>query len=110
MCTLPGLAEKLKAVCDVNDKYDEPMLRYSDSKVLSWLRRKVVAVRDHLAATARDGVASKQASSLELRPRALRKPAQTPAFFFPSFFIFLLGAPTVSSPRRTLRSVQLTIL
>ena len=35
----------------MNDKYDEPMLRYNDQKVVSWLRRKVEAVRLHLAAS-----------------------------------------------------------
>eukprot|EP00966_Prymnesium_polylepis_P278821 6440987-Prymnesium_polylepis.1 len=50
VCTLPRLVEQLRAVCDVNDKYDEPMLRYNDQKVLGWLRRKVAAVRRHLAA------------------------------------------------------------
>ena len=52
-CVLSGfsqaaLLKRLRAVCDVNDKYDEPMVRLSDAKLLSWLRRKVTAVQAKL--------------------------------------------------------------
>ena len=43
-----ALLKRLRAVCDVNDKYDEPMVRLSDAKLLSWLRRKVTAVQAKL--------------------------------------------------------------
>ena len=41
----------------MNDKYDEPMLRLSDAKLMSWLRRKTDAVERHLTATAASVVA-----------------------------------------------------
>ncbi|EOD15473.1 hypothetical protein EMIHUDRAFT_245820 [Emiliania huxleyi CCMP1516] len=40
---LSGLSERLRAICDVNDKYGEPMVRLSDPLVLGWLRRKAEA-------------------------------------------------------------------
>lgn len=58
--TLPGLLDKLRLVCDVNDKYDEPMVRLSDEKLLGWLRRMTEAVRAHLSA---DALLLKQASA-----------------------------------------------
>lgn len=51
VCTLPGLVERLRSLCDVNDKYDEPMLRYNDAKTVTWLRGKAAAVRDFLASS-----------------------------------------------------------
>ena len=49
---LSGLSERLRAICDVNDKYGEPMVRLSDPLVLGWLRRKAEAVAAHLRAHA----------------------------------------------------------
>jgi hypothetical protein len=37
------------AICDVNDKYDELMVRLNDDKVLSWLQRKTQALCSHIA-------------------------------------------------------------
>lgn len=50
LMSLPGLSEKLTAICDVNDKYDELMVRLSDAKVIAWLRRKVQALSPHINA------------------------------------------------------------
>ena len=36
----------------MKDDYDEPMVRLNESKLLTWLRRKTEAVRDHLASDA----------------------------------------------------------
>jgi hypothetical protein len=44
------LLKRLRAICDVNDKYDEPMLRLSDEKLRAWLRRKAAAVQAKLQA------------------------------------------------------------
>ena len=49
---LPDLLQRLRAICDVNDKYDEPMLRLNEAKVAAWLSRKVHALRAHLATDA----------------------------------------------------------
>ena len=44
-----ALLARMRAVCDVNDKYDEPMLRLNDVKLLAWLRRKTEAVQARLS-------------------------------------------------------------
>jgi len=49
---LPDLLTRLRAVCDVNDKYDEPMVRLNDEKLSAWLMRKVNALKAHLASDA----------------------------------------------------------
>ena len=49
---MPDVLARLRAVCDVNDKYDEPMLRLNDAKLAAWLRRKVNALKAHLATDA----------------------------------------------------------
>lgn len=46
---VPSIGKRLRAVCDVKDGYDEPMVRINDAKLLAWLRRKTEAVRAHLA-------------------------------------------------------------
>lgn len=46
---LPDLLQRLRAICDVNDKYDEPMVRLNEVKLSAWLQRKVEALRTHLA-------------------------------------------------------------
>ena len=46
------LLKKLRLVCDVNDKYDEPMVRLNDTKLLAWLQRKVKAVQAKLTSDA----------------------------------------------------------
>jgi hypothetical protein len=48
-----SLLRRLRVICDVNDKYDEPMLRLNDQKTLLWLQRKVEAVRAQLAGDAK---------------------------------------------------------
>ena len=48
----PLLLKRLRAICDVNDKYDEPMLRLNDAKVEAWLRRKAEALKAALDADA----------------------------------------------------------
>ena len=48
--SMPSIPERLRAVCDVKDGYDEPMIRLNDAKVLAWLTRKTEAVRAMLAA------------------------------------------------------------
>ena len=40
-----ALLARVRVVCDVNDKYDEPMLRLNNVKLLAWLRRKTEAVQ-----------------------------------------------------------------
>ena len=49
---LPDVLARCRAVCDVNDKYDEPMVRLNDEKLVAWLRRKVEAVKALLASDA----------------------------------------------------------
>jgi len=49
---MPDVLSRLRAICDVNDKYDEPMIRLNDDKVLSWLQRKARALAAHLASDA----------------------------------------------------------
>ncbi len=34
--TLPDVVSRLRSICEVNDKYDEPMVRLSDEKLLAW--------------------------------------------------------------------------
>lgn len=48
--SIPSIADRLRAVCDVKDGYDEPMIRLNDAKVLAWLTRKTEAVRAKLTA------------------------------------------------------------
>ena len=50
--SLPTIGKRLRAVCDVKDDYDEPMVRLNEAKMLAWLRRKTDAVRAHLASDA----------------------------------------------------------
>ena len=61
---LPRLVERLRAVCDLNELYDEPMLRLSDEKLLKWMRAKTDAVEKHLGAKASAAAASATASEL----------------------------------------------
>ena len=49
---MPDVLARLRAVCDVNDKYDEPMLRLNDMKLAAWMRRKVHALKAHLESDA----------------------------------------------------------
>ena len=48
---LPRLLERLRVVCDVNDKYDEPMLRLNEANLTKWLQRKARALEAHLRET-----------------------------------------------------------
>ena len=57
---IPDIMRRLRAVCDVNDKYDEPMIRLNDARLMSWLQRKVDAVQRLLAADAEQMRDSKQ--------------------------------------------------
>ena len=57
---LPGLGKRLRAVCDVKEGYDEPMVRLNEAKLLAWLRRKTEAVRAHLASDAELAKMAKQ--------------------------------------------------
>ena len=61
---LPRLVERLRAVCDVNELYDEPMLRLADDKLLRWMRAKTDAVERHLGAKVSAAAASAAASEL----------------------------------------------
>ena len=45
---MPSIARRIRAVCDVKDGYDEPMIRLNDALLLAWLKRKTEAVRAHL--------------------------------------------------------------
>ena len=49
---LPGIAKRLRAVCDVKDNYDEPMVRLNEDKVMAWLRRKTEALRAFIGSDA----------------------------------------------------------
>ena len=50
VASLPKMTTRLRAICDVNDSYDEPMVRFSEEKAMSWLRKKTEALKAHLAA------------------------------------------------------------
>ena len=47
-----GISEQLRHICDVNDKHGPDMVfyRWSEAKTMSWLRRKVQAVMQLIAA------------------------------------------------------------
>lgn len=62
---LPSILQQLRGICDVNEKYDEPMVRLNNDKVLNWLRRKTIALQQHLAKShARTGGTEAGSSSL----------------------------------------------
>jgi len=68
VATLPRLAERLAAVCDVKeiDGFDEPVVRLNDAKLLAWLRRKTDALQKHLLAhpLSSSGAAASSAQAL----------------------------------------------
>lgn len=73
VATLPRLTERLAAVCDVKDGFDEPVVRLNDAKLLAWLRRKTEALQKHLLAHPLSGsgaAASAQALSQFDEPEA----------------------------------------
>ena len=60
---LPHLNKRLSCICDINDNYDEVMVRLNDEKVISWLRRKTCALSQHLETVSGETASQTAASS-----------------------------------------------
>lgn len=98
VATLPKLTERLAAVCDVKDGFDEPVVRLNDAKLLAWLRRKTEAVQKHLLAHPLSGSAVAAA------------PAQTLSQFDePGAAAEAAPAPDDGSAERTREAEALTL-
>lgn len=74
----PNIAARLAAACDVNTKYDEPLVRLDEARALRWLRAKVAQIqrrRPPLLARAQASAHVVCAGTLDESPPAAFAPA-----------------------------------